>query len=70
MEREELDMHLFCAACGALVAEVLSPIYEFGEDGVLCWDCALQRGGSHDAEHDRWLVTPNTSDLARAKENA
>ena len=70
MEREELDIHQPCAACGALVAEGLSPIYEFGDDGVLCWDCALERGGRHDAEHDRWIVVPDTIDLAGAKESA
>ena len=67
MELEELDLHKPCSACGTLVAEGLSPLYEFDEDGVLCWDCALARGGRHDPVHDRWLIEPDTGDLADAR---
>jgi hypothetical protein len=32
--------------------------------GVLCFACALRRGGNLDARHDRWLRAPEVGDLA------
>jgi hypothetical protein len=63
MELEELEIQEPCAACGALVVEGLSPSYNFGMGEVLCWECAIRRGGKYDAEHDTWSEAPNTSDL-------
>ena len=65
MEPEELEIHEPCADCGAVVIEGLSPLYNFGESGVLCWECAIRRGGKYDAEHDTWVEAPNTTDLMR-----
>jgi len=63
METEELEIQEPCSNCGTIVAEGLSPLYRFGERGVLCWKCAIARGGKYDAEHDTWIETPHTADL-------
>jgi hypothetical protein len=37
--------------------------YEFGEQSQLCWSCAIRRGGSYDAKHERWTTKPSTANL-------
>jgi hypothetical protein len=63
MELEEADVEEPCADCGEIVLEGLSPIYNFGEGEVLCWKCAIRRGGKYDSERDNWVEPPNTADL-------
>jgi hypothetical protein len=63
MEEEELEVGEPCTNCGTVVVEGLSPLYRFGDRGVLCWECAIQRGGTYDAEHESWVEPPRTSDL-------
>lgn len=63
MEPDDLEIHEPCADCGAVVVEGLSPIFPFGESEVLCWECAIRRGGKYDAELDVWTVEPDTADL-------
>lgn len=63
MHRSEMEMTVPCAGCGTPVAED-SRSYAFGENQLLCWECALRRGGSFDSKEDRWIAEPNTGDLA------
>ena len=63
MEPEELEIHEPCADCGAVVIEGLSPSYSFGMGTVLCWACAIKRGGKYDAEKDSWSEPPNVTGL-------
>ena len=63
MEREEVENQEPCADCGAVVLEGLSPSYIFGQGIVLCWKCAIRRGGKYDAEKDNWVEPPHTADL-------
>ncbi len=63
MDREELEEELICADCGALFWTNAYPAYLWGESGVLCFECAVKRGGEFDAELDRWVCEPNVGDL-------
>jgi hypothetical protein len=56
-----------CAGCGMQIPE-RSRAFGFGEDRLLCWECSLRRGGTFDAETDRWTTEPGISDLAEADE--
>lgn len=62
MHRSELEATVPCAGCGAAVAAE-SRCYEFGDTMILCWDCAISRGGAYDAKEDRWTTQPRTNDL-------
>jgi hypothetical protein len=55
-----------CAACGASVMEGASRGFALGGPNVLCWECAVRRGGRYDARQDRWTVSPDVSDLSRS----
>jgi hypothetical protein len=63
VHRSESRELLCCVACGALV-DTREGVYSFGTQGVLCFSCALRRGGAYDAAHDRWTHSPDVSDLA------
>lgn len=64
MEREESGQT--CEMCGDPLDEDAGPCFAFGEDGVLCWGCALARGGSYSADEDRWTRDPRVDDLLHA----
>ncbi len=50
-----------CASCGT---DVRSAERAFAFEGsVLCWECAMKRGGEYDELHDRWTKAPDVSDL-------
>ena len=63
MHRSESRELSSCALCGALV-DARERAFSFGSEGVLCFSCALERGGAYDAEHDRWTQSPDVSDLS------
>lgn len=65
MHRSELEDATPCAACDAMVEPGAARGYGFGSDAVLCWQCAVDRGGSYDAEQERWVSPPRVDDLAR-----
>lgn len=52
-----------CTDCGQDVGLEDSHAFELGGGGVLCWACALKRGGVYDEKYDRWVVTPKAEDL-------
>ncbi|MDP3940485.1 MAG: hypothetical protein Q8R92_20405 [Deltaproteobacteria bacterium] len=62
MHRSEMEARVPCAGCGAAIADD-SRSFAFGENQLLCWGCALRRGGSFDAEEDQWSTDPRTDDL-------
>ena len=49
----------------ALVGPGFARGYGFGTDAVLCWLCAVDRGGSYDSEQERWVSPPRVEALAR-----
>ena len=63
MHREESEQLTPCAACGAMIWPSTDRGYTFGSQQALCWDCAIRRGGTYDADKDRWTVDPNVGDL-------
>ena len=52
MEREELENLEVCLQCGATVEPRKERSFEFGIGNLLCWSCALERGGRFDAMLD------------------
>jgi hypothetical protein len=58
-ENEELTE---CCECGAEVVPAIDSAYVL-DGAVLCFDCAVRRGGDYDAEEERWTVAPRVSDL-------
>ncbi len=65
MHREEAECEAPCAECGALLVAAVDRGFAFAEAGVLCFECALKRGGRFDAEEERWTVDPRVADLLR-----
>ncbi|HVU00529.1 MAG TPA: hypothetical protein VHE30_02215 [Polyangiaceae bacterium] len=63
---EETEELIECADCGALIADGGDASFPYGEGGVLCFECAIRRGGQYDADADRWTVPPELSDLEPA----
>ena len=63
MHREEANQLAICLDCGAEVSAATDRSYGFGGIGVLCWECAVRRGGTYDAERDHWTVSPQVADL-------
>jgi hypothetical protein len=68
MHRSESEELLRCAACGDLIDPGTGRPYAFGtEDAVLCFDCAVERGGSYDGVQERWTRAPRVADLERGE---
>jgi hypothetical protein len=64
MHRSEANTLLTCSDCGTEVRPGADRVFSFGERGVLCFDCALGRGGSYDETRDLWSTEPHLEDLA------
>lgn len=60
----EADLASACADCGALIDPEGARTYSFGEQGVLCWACAIRRGGSYDAGEEVWTTAPSVVGLS------
>lgn len=63
MDRSERLPLETCVACGAATAPSRDRGFAFGPSGVLCWSCAVPRGGHYDPEQERWVVEPDHGDL-------
>jgi len=63
MHRSETAELVTCSQCGTPVASGRSREFEFGEALVLCFDCAIRRGGSYDERTDRWSEAPAVDGL-------
>ena len=53
-----------CADCGSVVSQFES-YCPLSNDDVLCWDCAIRRGGTYDVVQGRWSVMPDVTGLRR-----
>lgn len=70
MDSEEFEEGLGeCANCGAIIAEGTDPGFPFGENSMLCFECAIRRGGEYDSSEDRWVVLPSVSDLEEQEQH-
>ncbi len=63
MHKEEAEALALCADCGTAILPGSERAYAFGDGSVLCWDCAIVRGGTYDAEEDRWVRRPSTQGI-------
>ena len=63
MHREEYEGRSACSDCGAVISPAADRGFSFGTQGVLCWECAIRRGGTYDADEDRWTNAPDVADL-------
>lgn len=52
-----------CADCGIALEPELERGYSFGPESVICFDCAVKRGGHYDEVEDRWRDRPNLDNL-------
>lgn len=66
MHRSEERSLSTCADCGATMRAEAQEGFTFGTRGVLCLECAARRGGSYDAQQDRWTVAPDLEGLEGA----
>jgi hypothetical protein len=66
-EAEQLDQ---CVECSSLIASGVAPMFALGDELVLCFDCAIRRGGQYDVARDRWSVYPSVDGLVSAQRRA
>ncbi len=64
MHRQTWFEMMDCADCGIPIDVDRERGYRSADDWALCSGCALERGGCFDEEEDRWVVLPDTTDLA------
>jgi hypothetical protein len=67
-ERDEDAESSACADCGALVDLAGARTFAFGEQSLLCWSCAIRRGGRYDAGREAWSTPPSVADLGEAED--
>jgi len=65
MHRSEEQTLCRCADCGAEFAAGGQAGYSFDTSSTLCFECAMRRGGSYDADRDHWSVAPQLDGLQR-----
>lgn len=63
MHRSESEATSSCAVCGAAVAPGTDRAFVGPGERVLCFDCALARGGAWDDDEDRWVEAPSVAGL-------
>jgi hypothetical protein len=67
MHRSETRDRDRCLDCGAEISDTRDRAYVTGEDeGLLCFECALRRGGKYDEARDHWDTPPTLGDLPRS----
>jgi len=57
--QEDVDT---CADCGGRAGRG-ERTFAVDDDSVLCFACAMRRGGSYDERHDTWSTEPEIDDL-------
>ncbi len=63
MDISQAEQEQRCAACGVHITTSGNRVFEFGEQSVLCYECAVSRGGVHEEDYDRWTSPPTVGDL-------
>ena len=59
-----------CVLCGSPHSPAGRPVYALDEDAVLCFPCAVQRGGVYDDLARSWIALPVRSGLPLPADNA
>jgi hypothetical protein len=67
-DREEEEESAACADCGTVLNLDGARSFAFGEQSVLCWACAIRRGGRYDADSESWTAAPRVGDLEAAED--
>ena len=65
MHRSETLALLPCAECGVETAAALERGFSIDAETVICFDCAVQRGGRWDEERALWSREPDVVGLVR-----
>ena len=65
MQRSEDEALSSCAVCGAAVEPGTDRAFVSAGAHVLCFDCALERGGIWAEDEDRWAQEPSIGGLPR-----
>jgi hypothetical protein len=65
MHRSERDRAGTCSACGGEVKGNVDRTFAFGSRGLLCFECAIERGGSYEERREIWVEEPLVDDLGR-----
>jgi len=63
MHSQELTELTDCCDCGAAIAAATDRSFAVSDEEVLCFDCAVRRGGVYDALWERWTLVPNVAGL-------
>jgi hypothetical protein len=64
MHRTEEACIETCVSCGAEVWPERDRGYFIGPDDVLCFECAVAKGGVFDEVQERWTVEPTLTGVA------
>ena len=64
MEQDDRSEARVCAGCGAPVLGDAERTFEFGDENVICWECAVARGGRYDEARDAWERVPDLGGIA------
>ncbi len=63
MHRSEAETFLPCADCGAQTAAAVERGFSLDAETVICFDCAVRRGGHWDEERALWSSEPDVVGL-------
>jgi hypothetical protein len=63
MDQDERSEARSCAACGATLEGDGDRAFEFGDENLLCFECAVARGGRYDESRDAWEPGPDLRGL-------
>ena len=70
MHEEELQDLSQCEDCRVETSATLYRGYVFSDAGVLCFECAIRRGGVYDGAKERWTRAPDIADLMHERRPA
>jgi hypothetical protein len=63
MDIEEAEQTSVCIACGKSIDASTARAFAYGEGDLLCWSCALERGGVFDEDREDWVRPPDLKGL-------
>jgi hypothetical protein len=63
MHQTESNELTACVECRAEVSPGPDRAYVYSDELVLCFDCAVKRGATWDAKHERWDGKPDLGGL-------
>jgi hypothetical protein len=66
MHREENELTGVCVVCGEPTDVTTERAFGYGEDGLVCWACAIDRGGVYDEDRQAWVKPPDLAGLPDA----